>query len=384
VAIRLCFGNRVVSDITSPEIDGIYVSDPSRYRMAAFFQGGLNNKAFAKIINGGPSLSDLTATPTGAFTADVTADCRTVEGTLYGVVTNSATKPTAQQVKEGKNHLGTTVPSASKTVEEGTETLSITSDTDNVLRHIHLVQHDPSLNAGAVSTTTVTFPAVSQVTATWLSDANENQFGATSAQTNSTISVGASAPSGKKVMAVIVAYSTATATLTASSPYYFSSSYVYVDIVDQVTVVTAGGQSMNICILEMDMTTETSAYIGATYSGGCSRWSVDLFLVEDYGAGALVAYENSTTSGTSIAVSPTIPTKGLAMVVAAANTATGVTWSADTDEVASTDEAVFSGSNRKAIALNDTAGSGAITASIPDAATAMAILAVVIPAETPP
>ena len=54
----------------------------------------------------GPTLSNASATATGATTGEGSVQTTETGGTMYWVVTTSSTQPTVTQIKNGQNHNG--------------------------------------------------------------------------------------------------------------------------------------------------------------------------------------------------------------------------------------------------------------------------------------
>lgn len=112
-----------------------------------------------------PVLSSPTGTQTGASTATVGATTDEGNGTLYAVVTASATQPTVSQIKAGQNDAGAAAAWAgSQAVSStGAKTLNATGLTPSTTYYAHLVHTDAASNdsnrVSSASFTTSAAPA---------------------------------------------------------------------------------------------------------------------------------------------------------------------------------------------------------------------------------
>jgi hypothetical protein len=101
----------------------------------------------------GPVLSNPTDTSTGSTTGSGTVDTNTGNGTLYWVVTQSATSPSAAQVQAGQDHTGSTADdSGSQAVSAtGTQNVSFTGLVSGTTYYAHFVQVDEETDESNVS-----------------------------------------------------------------------------------------------------------------------------------------------------------------------------------------------------------------------------------------
>lgn len=109
-----------------------------------------------------PTLTSPTGTATGSTTATVGATTDEGNGTLYAVVTTSATAPTKAQVKAGQNAAGTAANwSGSVAVSStGAKTLNATGLTASTAYYAHLMHEDAATNqSNVVSSTSFTTSA---------------------------------------------------------------------------------------------------------------------------------------------------------------------------------------------------------------------------------
>lgn len=109
-----------------------------------------------------PTLTSPTGTSTGSTIATVGATTDEGNGTLYAVVTTSATAPTKAQVKAGQNAAGSAANwSGSVAVSSaGAKTLNATGLTDSTTYYAHLMHEDAATNqANVVSSTSFTTSA---------------------------------------------------------------------------------------------------------------------------------------------------------------------------------------------------------------------------------
>jgi hypothetical protein len=102
---------------------------------------------------GGPVLTTPVGTSTGTTTATVGATTDTGNGTLYAVVTTSATQPSIAQIKAGQNHLGSSAAYASSQAvsSTGAKTFSATGLSAATTYYAHLVQ----TSSGAVDSNVI-------------------------------------------------------------------------------------------------------------------------------------------------------------------------------------------------------------------------------------
>lgn len=101
-----------------------------------------------------PTLTTPSATQTGATTADLAVTTDEGNGTLYWVVTQSATSPSIAQVQAGQDHTGTTgADSGSQSVSTtGTQTAGATGLTAETTYYAHFQHTDAASNDSAVVT----------------------------------------------------------------------------------------------------------------------------------------------------------------------------------------------------------------------------------------
>lgn len=148
---------------TSVTIDGTY-NGSSGWAMVAF-----------NIPAGGPSGPTLTAptgVATGTTTATIGATTDTGSGTIYGVVTTSATAPTTTQIAAGQDHTGATAAASGNTgtlTTSGVKTINVTGLTASTTYRAHLYHDDASGDSAVVTSaafiTDVTSPSLSAQTA---------------------------------------------------------------------------------------------------------------------------------------------------------------------------------------------------------------------------
>lgn len=95
-----------------------------------------------------PVLSSPTGSATGTTTASVGATTDEGNGTLYVVVTTSATQPSVAQIKAGQTHTGSAAPygSSQAVSSTGAKTFSATGLTAATTYYAHLVHADAAAN----------------------------------------------------------------------------------------------------------------------------------------------------------------------------------------------------------------------------------------------
>lgn len=121
-----------------------------------------------------PTLSSATATATGATTADLSVDTDEGNGTLYWVVTTSATGPSAAQVKAGQDHTGVAATDSGSQAVSGTGTQNVsggaTGLTGGTTYYAHYMHEDSSANQSSVDTTSALVLLLSGLVAYWAFD----------------------------------------------------------------------------------------------------------------------------------------------------------------------------------------------------------------------
>lgn len=113
-----------------------------------------------------PVLTSPTGSATGPTTATVGATTDEGNGTLYAVVTTSATQPSVAQIKAGQNHTGAAAPWGGSVAvsSTGAKTLSATGLTASTAYYAHLVHADAAANdsnrVSSASFTTSSIPGL--------------------------------------------------------------------------------------------------------------------------------------------------------------------------------------------------------------------------------
>lgn len=119
---------------------------------AAANQSTVASSASFTVTSGGdttaPVLTSPSGTATGSTTATVGATTDEGNGTLYVVVTTSATQPSVAQIKAGQNNGGTAAAYASSQAvsSTGAKTFSATGLTASTTYYAHLVHADAAAN----------------------------------------------------------------------------------------------------------------------------------------------------------------------------------------------------------------------------------------------
>lgn len=100
-----------------------------------------------------PTLTSPTGAATGKNTATGTVSTDEGNGTLYAVVTSSATAPTGAQVRAGQDHTGAAASWAGSQVvsSTGTKTFNATGLTAGAVRYFHYQHRDAASNDSTVS-----------------------------------------------------------------------------------------------------------------------------------------------------------------------------------------------------------------------------------------
>ena len=112
-----------------------------------------------------PILSSATASSSGATTGSLGVTTDEGNGTLYVVVTTSATQPSVAQIKAGQNNSGTSAAySSSQSISStGTKTFSATGLTTGTAYYAHFVHTDAAANDSNRASSSSFTPAASGV-----------------------------------------------------------------------------------------------------------------------------------------------------------------------------------------------------------------------------
>lgn len=107
-----------------------------------------NDANWAAADTTAPVLTSATGTATGATTATVGATTDEANGTMYCVVTTSATQPSVAQIKAGQNHTGAAASYASSQsiTTTGAKTFNATGLTASTTYYAHMVHTDAASN----------------------------------------------------------------------------------------------------------------------------------------------------------------------------------------------------------------------------------------------
>lgn len=163
-------------------INGINVSEPgvagTTAMVGAFGSATTRPVAGTKwVVQGitapaGPTLTAPTGVATGTTTATIGATTDTSSGTIYGVVTTSATPPTTTQIAAGQDHTGATAAASGNTgtlTTSGVKTINVTGLTASTTYRAHLYHDDASGDSAVVTSaafiTDITSPSLSAQTA---------------------------------------------------------------------------------------------------------------------------------------------------------------------------------------------------------------------------
>lgn len=178
-------GATIIGPVTNSDITA---GSPGTWNTGAAAAGTIASWA------GGDLTGDTTAptlsSPTGAATGDTTADgsVSTDEGngTLFAVVTTSATAPTAAQVKAGQDHTGAAAAfavgsgSGQAVTGTGTQNVSATGLTASTAYYWHYMHEDAATNQSTVvSSASFTTTGAASVTLTALKDEAGNLLAST-------------------------------------------------------------------------------------------------------------------------------------------------------------------------------------------------------------
>ncbi len=113
----------------------------TQHRPHGAFAGRLYGTLSGKGASAAATISAAYGTPTGGTTATVGCTTDTASGTLYAVVTTSATQPSIAQIKAGQDHTGSAAPwGGSGAVSSTSPSLSATGLTAATTYYTHCVQ----------------------------------------------------------------------------------------------------------------------------------------------------------------------------------------------------------------------------------------------------
>jgi hypothetical protein len=100
-----------------------------------------------------PTLSNPTATATGATTAEGTVDTDEADGVLYWVVTTSSTAPSPGQVKDGENDSGSPAAAAGAKLigRAGTQLVEAAALSGATTYYVHYMHEDEVGKRSAVA-----------------------------------------------------------------------------------------------------------------------------------------------------------------------------------------------------------------------------------------
>ncbi len=266
------------------------------------------------------TLSSATGTATGDDTATLSVSTTLGSGNLYWVVTTSATKPTALQVKLGLTHLGAAAPDSGSQAVVGTGVQSISggasglsSETAYYAHYMHesnqLVKS--SVATSSVFTTEVTAPVTLGTVQHGEDPDPENPYTYTAgaigtAAAGRVIAVMVSTRPAPSTIAVTVGGTSLTQRTSSSSA--IATAYLFSGVV----------------------ATGTSADVVVTTTGGpTTRLGVGVYPI--YGAASAVPHDTDTSTAEPSAATITVPVNGAAIGYVWANNATSYTWTGLTE-----------------------------------------------------
>lgn len=130
-----------------------------------------------------PTLSNPAGSATGASTASGSVTTDEANGTLYAVVTTSATKPSVAQIQAGQDHTGSAAPySTSQAVTAtGAQNVSATGLAASTGYYWHYQHQDAATNDSTVATSALFTTDATDLTAPSLTSPTGTQTGSTAA-----------------------------------------------------------------------------------------------------------------------------------------------------------------------------------------------------------
>lgn len=134
------------SSITAAGTAGIYLFNMRETGVAD--AGSLDNFDIGSSDTTAPTLTSATSSVTGQTTATVGATTDEANGTMYAVVTTSATQPSVAQIVAGQDHTGSAAVYAGNQAisSTGAKTFSATGMTAATAYYAHMVHRDAASN----------------------------------------------------------------------------------------------------------------------------------------------------------------------------------------------------------------------------------------------
>jgi len=185
-------GNQAVSIIGTQNAFATGLSSSTTYYFHfQHIDTATNNSTVASsafFILRAPTLDTQSASATGSSTGEALVDTDETGGTLYWVVTQFATQPSALHIESGLDHLGNPADAAgsSNVVASGTQgPFSATSLNASTTYYFHLIHADAaSLNSNIVTTNSFTTSATADTTPPVLTSPTSENSGAGSVTTD--------------------------------------------------------------------------------------------------------------------------------------------------------------------------------------------------------
>lgn len=262
-----------------------------------------------------PFLSSPDAAATGTTTASLAVDTNVGSGTLYWVVTTSATPPSAAQVKAGNDHTGSAAVDSGSQAVSGTGTQNVSGGATGLssgTAYYAYFMHEESSQQSNVETdsfttvTPVTLGTIVQGTDT--SDASTYTF----------TSVAAGTAADDRIMACAIG-------VRGLANY----SSVTIGGVTADLRMTVTNTSDRVFLVTAAVPTGTTATVVVTLSGSTSRCGIAL--VPIYGAGSAVPTDTDSSTSDPGAVTLTVPANGVALGYTLSVNGASYTWTGLTE-----------------------------------------------------
>lgn len=268
-----------------------------------------------------PVVSAVAGLPTGATAATIDADTTRSGGTLWAVVTTSATVPTKVQIKAGQNHLGAAVGTGRALSQSvgapGTRSLSATNLTASQVNYAHVYHEHPDGDSNVASSAAFTQPAVVNPPA--ITDQPDNVTVGDGADATFSIAFTGTAPitvqarrDGANVPGVVVGSGTATYTVEDAGPDDNGAEITFFleNSADSVTsnaaVLTVDAPIVAPTIIAEPEDTAVivgdtaSFYVEASTGGGTRTYQWRVRPVGDSGAGTVISGATSALYSTAV------------------------------------------------------------------------------------
>lgn len=255
----------------------------------------------------GPQVPSFTAT-----TANLSVVTTKGNGTLYWVISTSATPPSAAQVKAGQSSSGAAATSSgNQTVTvRGTQTKNGASGLTNGVTYYAYFMHEDSGAHQSNIAAAASFTPNTQVTAAFTDSAVDNTAQTTYTWSSKAFAIGPA--DATRLVAADIDYRIGGTAITLNSVTIGGVAATKVDEAKN----TAGGNTSAVSRWQAAVPTGTTATVSATFSGLTSRAGILVYSVLNSNGSAPTgtATANATTATAGVSASITVPANGKALI----------------------------------------------------------------------